>query len=76
MIEGGREILKLSKTTREYIFFFLSSSSFLEEKEDDDCFFAKGENDRVRLRGLIYLCVRGGDCDMLALALSLTHTLS
>lgn len=52
MIEGGREILGLSTTTREY--FFFSGGG------DDDCFFGKGENDRVRLRGLIYLCVRGG----------------
>lgn len=36
-------------------------------------FFGEGENDRVRLRGLIYLCVRGGDCDMLALALFHIH---
>lgn len=44
----------------EGIYLFLGSSSSKEEEEDDDCFFGKGENDRVRLRGLIYLCVRGG----------------
>lgn len=36
-------------------------------------FFGKGENDRVRLRGLLFVCKRGC-CDMLALALSHTYT--
>lgn len=73
-IEERREILKLSTTTRGYIFFFFLPSSFLEEKEDNDCFFLEeGENDRVRLRGLIYSVCKRGDCNMLALALSHTY---
>lgn len=57
----------------EGIYLLFLSSSSKEEEEDDDCFFGEGKNDRVRLRGLIYMCVRGGDCDMLAFPLSHTH---
>lgn len=68
--------MRLSTTTREYIFFFLLLLLFWRRRRMMIVFFGMGENDRVRLRGLFYLCVRGGDCDMLALALSLSHTLS
>lgn len=36
-------------------------------------FLEREKNDRVRLRGLFYLCVRGGDCNMLAFSLSHIH---
>lgn len=60
--KGGREILRLSTTTRD-------KSSFQEE-EDDDCFVKTIEF--VCADFLILVCKRGY-CNMLALALSHTN---